>query len=151
MRLGWTFTQVNEQIQMYDIMVKKGCHVDASIPQSPRKPETKAADIQSGTHIHADKAYSSQKHRAVLKSCSINNGIQDKVAKNSPLMHPQLQRNNLIAKIRYVVERTFDIQARWFNAKILRYRSLAKTHAQYTLLAMAYNLKRLPNSSSIGD
>ncbi|SEG02502.1 transposase [Nitrosomonas ureae] len=36
-------TQMNEQIQMHDIMVRKGNHVDASITQSPRKPKTRPA------------------------------------------------------------------------------------------------------------
>jgi len=219
-------TQMNEQIQMHDIMVRKGNHVDASITQSPRKPKTRPAyevvsdreerddeadartamqvievtqpgvdsearwvrkggkpvfgykqhtvvddnglvlavettaanchdskplldlldkaNIQPGVRVHADKAYSSQKHRAALKSRGIKNGIQDKAAKNNPLTRRQLQRNSLIAKVRYVVERTFGSQARWFNAKILRYRGLAKAHAWHILLAMAYNLKRLP-------
>ena len=59
-------------------------------------------------------------------------------------MRRQLQRNCMITKIRYVVERTFDSQARWFNTKILRYCGLEKAHTWHTLLAMAYNLKRLP-------
>lgn len=218
--------QVNAQIQAHDIMVRQGCHVDASITQSPRKPRTKPAyevvndreerddeadaqiaiqvievvqpgvdtearwvrkggqpvfgykqhtvvdsnglvlavattaanchdskpllnlldkaHIQPGIRVHADKAYSSQKHRAALKSRGIKNGIQDKAAKNNPLTQRQLQRNRLITKARYVVERTFGSQARWFNGKILRYRGLAKAHAWHMLLAMAYNLKRLP-------
>ena len=218
--------QVNEQIQAHDIMVRQGCHVDASITQSPRKPKTKPAyevvsdreerndeadartamqvievtqpgvdtearwvrkggksvfgykqhtivdnnglvlavettaanchdskplldlldkaNIQPGTRVHADKAYSSQKHRDALKSRGIKNGIQDKALRNNPLTRRQLQRNRLIAKARYVVERTFGSQARWFNAKILCYRGLAKAHAWHLLLAMAYNLKRLP-------
>ncbi|MBS0587843.1 transposase [Nitrosomonas sp.] len=49
----------------------------------------------------------------------------------------------MIAKSRYVVERTFGSQAQWFNVKILRHRSLAKTHAWRMFLAMAYNLKNL--------
>ncbi len=65
------------------------------------------ADIQLGIRIHADKAYSSQKQRNALKSRGIKNGIQDKAAKNNPLTHRQLQRNSLITKARYVVERTF--------------------------------------------
>jgi len=72
------------------------------------------------------------------------NGIQDKAAKHNPLTRRQLQRNRLIAKVRYGVEHTFGSQASWFNAKILRYRGLAKAHAWHLLLAMAYNLKRLP-------
>lgn len=218
--------RVNEQIQVHDITVRKGCHVDASITQSPRKPKTKPAyevvsdreerddepdalsamrvievtqpgvdsearwvrkggksvfgykqhtvvdgnglvlavettaanchdskplldllekaNIHPGVRVHADKAYSSQKHRNALKSRGIKNGIQDKALRNNPLTRRQLQRNSLITKARYVVERTFGSQARWFNAKILRYRGLAKAHAWHMLLAMAYNLKRLP-------
>jgi IS5 family transposase len=102
------------------------------------------ANIRPGVRVHADRAYSSQKHRAALKSRGIKNGIQDKAAKHNPLTRRQLQRNRLIAKARYGVERTFGSQASWFNAKILRYRGLAKAHAWHLLLAMAYNLKRLP-------
>ncbi|QOJ23293.1 MAG: transposase [Gammaproteobacteria bacterium] len=31
--------QINRQIQVHDITVRKGCYVDASITQSPRKPK----------------------------------------------------------------------------------------------------------------
>ncbi|MFO1289616.1 MAG: IS5 family transposase [Nitrosomonas sp.] len=219
-------TQINQQIAVHDIAVKKGCHVDASITQSPRKPKTKPtyevvsdreerddepntkeamrvievdqpgvdaearwvkkgdksvfgykqhtvvddnglvlavettaanchdskplldlldkANIQPDTRIHADKAYSSQKHRDTLKSRGLKNGIQDKATKNNPLKRQQLRRNRLITKARYVVERTFGSQARWFNAKTLRYCGLAKAHAWHMLVAIAYNLKRLP-------
>jgi len=40
-----------------------------------------------------------------------------------------------------MLERTFNSQARWFNAK--RYRGLTKTHTWHTLLAITYHLKRL--------
>ena len=76
-----------------------------------------------------------------MKSRGIKNGIQDKAARNNPLTRRQLQRNT---KSRYVVERTFGSQARWFNGKTLRYSGLAKAHAWHMLLAIAYNLKRLP-------
>ena len=35
--------QVNRQIQTHNITVRKGCHVDASITQSPRKPKIRPA------------------------------------------------------------------------------------------------------------
>jgi IS5 family transposase len=35
--------QINQQIQTLDVTVKAGCHVDASITHSPRKPKTKPA------------------------------------------------------------------------------------------------------------
>lgn len=218
--------QVNRQIQAFDVTVTKGCHIDASITHSPRKPKTKPAyevvndrddrddetdaqenmkvveatqpgvdtearwvkkggksvfgykqhtavddnglvmavettaanqhdsqpmlalldkaGIKPGSRLHADKAYSSQKHRETLKARGIKNGIQDKAVKNRPLTKRQLQRNKLITRARYVVERTFGSQARWFDGKTLRYQGLAKAHAWHILLAMAYNLKRLP-------
>ena len=217
--------QINQQIRAHNIMVKKGCHVDASVTQNPRKPKTKPAyevvndreerddeedakmamcvievvqpgvdsearwvrkdgksvfgykqhtmvdanglvlaiettaanchdskplltlldksRSEPGTRIHADKAYCSQKYRDALKVRDIKNGIQDKAVKNKPLTQRQLQRNSLITKARYVVERTFGSQVRWFNAKILRYKGKNLAHAWHILLAMAYNLKRL--------
>ena len=35
--------RINEQIQAHDIVVKQGCHVDASITRSPRKPRARPA------------------------------------------------------------------------------------------------------------
>jgi IS5 family transposase len=218
--------QINQQISALNVSVTTGCHIDASITLSPRKPKTKPsyevvndreeqddepsakvamqvvelaqpgvdtearwvkkgsksvfgykqhtlvddnglvmavettaanqhdskpmldlldkAAIKPGTRVHADKAYGSQKHREELKARGIKNGIQDKAAKNKSLTRRQLQRNRLITKSRYVVERTFGSQARWFGSKILRYQGLAKAHTWHILQAMAYNLKRLP-------
>ena len=70
------------------------------------------ANIQPGTRIHADKAYSNQKHRDTLESRDFKNGIQDKATRNNPLKRWRLKRNRLITKVRYVVERIFGSQAR---------------------------------------
>lgn len=102
------------------------------------------AGIEPNSRIHADKAYSSQKHREALKERGLKNAIQNKATKNKQLTDRHLQRNRLISRFRYVVERTFGSQVRWFNSKNLRYRGLAKAHAWHTLQAIAYNLKRLP-------
>jgi len=162
---------INAQIQVHDITIKHGCHVDASITQSPRKPKSRPvyevvndreerddeadaqsamrvievtqpgvdseacwvkksgklvfgykqhtvvdnnglvmavvttapnchdsklllgvldkANIQPGTRIHADKVYCSQKHRDAIKVRGIQNGSQDKAAKNNPLARRQ--------------------------------------------------------------
>ena len=70
------------------------------------------ANIQPGTRIHADKAYSNQKHRDTLESRDFKNGTQDKATRNNPLKRWRLKRNRLITKVRYVVERIFGSQAR---------------------------------------
>jgi len=102
------------------------------------------AKLPSGARVHTDKAYASRPHHDALASRRLKNGIQDKAVRNKPLTQRQLRRNRLISKARYVVERTFGSQERWFGGKTLRYQGLAKAHAWHLLLAMAYNLKRLP-------
>ena len=97
------------------------------------------------TRVHADKAYTGKFHSELLKSLQLKNGIQDKAVRGKPLSARQHQRNTLITKVRYVVERTFGSQVRWFGSKVLRYCGLAKAHAWHVLQAMAYNMKRLPN------
>ena len=101
------------------------------------------AKIRPGTRVNADKAYCGQKHRKNLKSLGIKNGIQDKAVKNKPLTQRQLQRNRLITKAWYVVERIFGSQVRWFGSKIVLPGQNQISCLAY-LQAMAYNLKRLP-------
>ena len=52
--------------------------------------------------------------------------------------------NVAISKIRYRVKHTFGSIRRWFLGGVARYVGLAKTHAQHTMEAMAYNLYRAP-------
>ena len=79
------------------------------------------ATLKAGSRVHADKAYCSKKHQEALKERHIKNGIQDKAVKNKPLRPRQLARNSAINKVRFVVERTFGSQQRWFGSKTLRY------------------------------
>ena len=49
--------QINRQIQAYNITIKQGCHVDASITQSPRKPKTRPTyEVVSNREDHDDEA-----------------------------------------------------------------------------------------------
>nr|WP_256203663.1 transposase [Nitrosomonas sp. Nm58] len=80
-----------------------------------------------------DKVYCSQKHREALKARGLKNGIQDKAVKNKPLTQRQLQRNRLVTKVHYVVERIF-------GSKVLRYRGLAKAHGWHMLYAASHGV-----------
>ena len=101
-------------------------------------------NLPKGTRLCGDKGYTSKAHRDYLKSKNIKDGIQHKAVKGKLLSKNQKTRNKLITKIRFVVERTFGGQALWFGGKNLRYVGLDKAHGWHVLLAMAYNLKRLP-------
>jgi IS5 family transposase len=101
-------------------------------------------NLPKGSRLCADKAYNSKKHTDYLTAKGLKNGIQNKAVRGKPLTKRQKDRNKLITKIRFVVERTFGGQALWFGGKNLRYVGLNKAHAWHILQGIAYNLKRLP-------
>jgi IS5 family transposase len=101
-------------------------------------------NLPKGSRLCADKAYNSKKHTDYLKAKGLKNGIQHKAVRGKPLSKRQKDRNKLITKIRFVVERTFGGQALWFGGKTLRYVGLNKAHTWHVLQGIAYNLKRLP-------
>jgi len=45
---------------------------------------------------------------------------------------------------RFHADKAYSSQVRWFGGKTLRYQGRAKAHAWHILLAIAYDLKRLP-------
>lgn len=95
--------------------------------------------------ILADKGFKTPENDELLKQQNIKNRIMDKAYRNRPLSQRQIQRNKLISKYRYVVERTFGSIKRWFGGHVARYKGFIKTHAQHVLQAIAYNLKRSIN------
>jgi transposase, IS5 family len=92
------------------------------------------ANLKARSRVYVDKAYCSKKHQDALKEGGIKNGIQDKAVKNKPLRSRQLARNSAISNVRFVVERTFGSQQRWFGSKTLRYQGLANTHRAQELM-----------------
>lgn len=70
--------------------------------------------------------------------------IMYKGTKGKKITKRQQRVNVTINKIRYRFERTFSSIRRWFFGGVVRYMGLAKTHAQYPMETMAYNLYRAP-------
>ena len=99
---------------------------------------------EKGTRCYADKGYAGQDRVNYLAGKGLKNGIQSKAYRNRPLSRRAIQRNKLISKLRYIVERTFGGQKRWFDAGTARYVGWAATHTQHVLEAICYNLKRAP-------
>ena len=96
------------------------------------------------SRIYADKGYFGKKQRELLPTMKLKSGIQDRAVRGRKLTRRQIERNKLISKVRYAVERTFGSQKRWFGAGATRYVGLARTHTQHVLEAICYNLKRAP-------
>lgn len=108
----------------------------------PLLEKTKREYLKKG--VSTDKGYKTPSNDAYLKQKRIKNRIQDKAYRNRPLTDWQVKRNKLIAKSRWVVERTFGDQVIWFGAGKTRYKGLAKIHAQHVMEAICHNLKRSP-------
>ena len=96
------------------------------------------------TAVFADKGYCSKAADDYLRSKKLRNGIMRKARRNEELSTYYKRKNKLISTVRYVVERTFAGQKRWFGAGRARYLGLDRTNCQHILEAICYNLKRAP-------
>lgn len=102
------------------------------------------ANLPQGTPVYADKGYDSAENRETLGRMKLKSRIMHKGTRAGKITERERRVNVAISKIRYRVERTFGSIRRWFLGGVARYVGLAKTHAQHTMGAMAYNLYRVP-------
>lgn len=94
--------------------------------------------------VYADKAYDTKARRARLKAVRVKDRIMHRANKHHPVL-PRwaARRNALIAPIRASVETVFAVLKRRMRFIRARYIGLAKNHAHFLLLAIAYNMRRM--------
>lgn len=77
--------------------------------------------LPRGSSVLADKGYFGKPNEEMLKKKGLKSKIQTKALKNKPLTYWEKQRNKLISKSRYKVERIFGGIKKWFKSGICRY------------------------------
>lgn len=92
--------------------------------------------------VYADKAYPSKKHDEMLRVKGYKNGIMSKGKRNKPLQDKEKSRNNQISKKRFIVERSFGTIKLHYKFNRASYIGIEKVEAEFTLIAMAHNLKK---------
>jgi transposase, IS5 family len=93
--------------------------------------------------IFADKAYDSKENHYILHQKGICNGILYKALWNKALNEFEKACNRLFSKLRYPVERIFGTLKRSYRYRRVRYLGLRKNQLQFSLMCMAYNLRRM--------
>ena len=104
----------------------------------------KKADLPQGIPVYANKDYDSAENRKILRKMKLKSRIMHKGTRGKKITERQQRVNVAISKIRYRGERTLDFIRRWLLGGVARYVGPAKTHAQHTMEAMAYNLYQVP-------
>lgn len=104
----------------------------------------KVVDTQSRMTT-ADKAYDSNKNHRLLKRKRTTSAIIIKKNRKSPCLRKHQMEPEIIAvqRERPKIERKFAELKRFHPLKEARYRGLAKTAIQFTMTAIACNLKRI--------
>lgn len=93
--------------------------------------------------VWADAAYDTHRRRAALKARGVKPRIARRPHWTQGPLPPRLKHyNQLIARRRAAVETTFATFKRRMGLTAIRYVGLTKAHAQVTLAAMAFNLRR---------
>jgi transposase, IS5 family len=93
--------------------------------------------------VYADRGYASKTNRAWLAARGITDGILKKAARYVKLTEADRQENRIKIKVRAPIERVFAHWKQWQHYRRVRYLGLAKNQLELTLIAVAYNLKRL--------
>ena len=98
----------------------------------------------SGTEkeVCADSAYASEKTNSYLKEKRIGNGVLERAYCNKPLTAAQKARNEIKSRIRSTVERTFGILKQHYGMGQARYLDLVRNQVRFSLMCVAYNIKR---------
>lgn len=98
--------------------------------------------------VYADMAYDTKARRQRLHAAGVKARIMHRPNRHHPQLPPRLARlNRLIARRRAAVETTFATWKRRMGLVRARYLGLAKTAAQVTLVAIAFNLRRAASLS----
>ena len=93
--------------------------------------------------VMADAAYDTKVRRARLIAEGKKPRIMRRPNRHHPKLAPRLRRyNRLIARRRAAVETTFATLKNRMKLTRIRYLGLAKAHAQLTLAAIAFNMRR---------
>jgi IS5 family transposase len=109
----------------------------------------KLIDDIDKSRVYADKGYTSEKNRRLLKKKKLKDGIMHKSSKGKQLSKWEKLKNRLISKKRYIVERAFGTLKRNFKFRRACYIGNEKVEAQFYFKAMCFNLLKASNQMQL--
>jgi transposase, IS5 family len=92
--------------------------------------------------VFADKAYDSAKHRKLIKTRKLYDGILHKAKRNKRLTEHERTRNRANSRLRSRIEAKMNDLKRWGHLARMRYYGIERNFLQVCFAAMAVNLKR---------
>jgi IS5 family transposase len=102
----------------------------------------KDSRLPAKSRVYGDKGYTSAKNRELLKANKYKDGIMNRAYRNKPLTDRERQRNRLISKKRFIVERVFGTLKKHYDMARASYLGTARVQGELLLSSLAYNLKR---------
>jgi len=106
---------------------------------------------RKGMRVYSDKGNASQANRDLLKELELKDGIMHKAARNRQLTRWEKIKNQLISKVRYIVEQDFGTLKRPLKFSRASYFGIDNVHAQAMLKMMCLNLKKAANMIELID
>jgi len=79
---------------------------------------------------------------SILTSKGIENRINKRAYRNTPLTENAKEQNGVMSSVRYVVERIFGSKKRHYGARKNRFLGIEKVHSWITTISIAHNLKK---------
>lgn len=92
--------------------------------------------------VYADSAYASGATDSWLRQRGIGNGVLERAYRNKPLTKKQKASNKKKSGLRSGVERVFGVLKLHYGMAQARYLGKLKNQMRFTLMCLAYNMKR---------
>lgn len=114
---------------------------DASVHDS-QALEVLLTDRDAGQDLHADSAYSGEKHERTIAKYKMKNEVNEKGYRNRPLTEEQRAGNRHKSKTRARVEHVFGFMEQSMNGLFIRSVGIARASGIIGLINLTYNIFR---------
>ncbi len=102
--------------------------------------ETMAKGAKSGSEFLADKGYTSEYNRKVIKEMGLIDGIMNRATRNHPLSEEELNQNYLISRKRFKVEQSFGLIKRCYGLARATTFTIARVAGEFAMACICLNL-----------
>jgi len=121
--------------------IKNYVVTDASVHDSQPLADL-LTDSDAGQDLHADSAYTGEKHEKTIEKYKMKNKVNEKGYKNKPLTEEQIKSNRQKSKTRARVEHVFGFMEQSMNGLYIRSIGIARATGIIGLINLTYNLFR---------
>ncbi len=111
--------------------------------------EPLAKGAKQGSEFLADKGYTSEENRRIIKRMGLKDGIMHRASRNNPLTAEEMNENTKISQRRFKVEQSFGLIKRCYGLARATTFTLARVAGEFAMACICLNLNLALSKSKL--